>query len=444
MQSIQSPLPQFFDLDGSALDAGYIYIGTAGSNPETTPADVFWDLAGTQPAAQPLRTVDGYISRTGKPSLVFTTALNYSISVRDRNGRLIYSTLSIIPTETTTDAVVSALYFLGDLDTGLEHPADGTIVVKTNGIEALRFNASGVITQSLPSGGEFAVLGSSAAGAESGMRLNQSSATSGIALRLSNSGLNVQTTLRGRGDGGLTAYVGQTSGASNTSGIQAFDINPDGNIVVGNSPVNNGRITTTYNPDPGASAYARFTLQTDGGQAHFQASSIAAGRGTFLYSNVGGTFSIYTQGANILELGTNSNSGRIRIGATGGITFNDSLTLAGGAGITFSGGGGVTAKNAAKAWVNFNGTGTVAIRDSFNVTSITDNGIADYTVNFTSALSTGYAWAVSSGDASPGNAFTPTAPAVAAPSTTAFRVKIYDVALGVTDMSYVSAIFFGA
>jgi hypothetical protein len=40
----------------------------------------------------------------------------------------------------------------------------------------------------------------------------------------------------------------------------------------------------------------------------------------------------------------------------------------------------------AKAWVNFNGTGTVAIRSSFNVSSITDNGAGDYTVNFTTAM----------------------------------------------------------
>ena len=41
----------------------------------------------------------------------------------------------------------------------------------------------------------------------------------------------------------------------------------------------------------------------------------------------------------------------------------------------------------ARAWVNFNGTGTVAIRDSGNVSSITDNGTGDYTVNFTTAMS---------------------------------------------------------
>ncbi len=39
-----------------------------------------------------------------------------------------------------------------------------------------------------------------------------------------------------------------------------------------------------------------------------------------------------------------------------------------------------------KAWVNFNGTGTVAIRAAFNVSSITDNGVGSYTINFTSAL----------------------------------------------------------
>ena len=49
--------------------------------------------------------------------------------------------------------------------------------------------------------------------------------------------------------------------------------------------------------------------------------------------------------------------------------------------------GGTTLYPAAmcRAWVNFNGTGTVAIRASFNVSSITDNGTGDYTVHFTTA-----------------------------------------------------------
>jgi len=54
--------------------------------------------------------------------------------------------------------------------------------------------------------------------------------------------------------------------------------------------------------------------------------------------------------------------------------------------VTNPSGGQPTIDGLAKAWVNFNGTGTVAIRASLNVSSITDNGTGDYTVNFTNAL----------------------------------------------------------
>ena len=60
----------------------------------------------------------------------------------------------------------------------------------------------------------------------------------------------------------------------------------------------------------------------------------------------------------------------------------------------------------AKAWVNFNGTGTVAIRDSLNVGSITDNGTGQYTVNFTNALSDANYSVVCSGKGSDANRYT--------------------------------------
>ena len=40
----------------------------------------------------------------------------------------------------------------------------------------------------------------------------------------------------------------------------------------------------------------------------------------------------------------------------------------------------------AKAWVNFNGTGTVAIRDSYNVSSLSDDGTGKYTISYTTAM----------------------------------------------------------
>ena len=46
----------------------------------------------------------------------------------------------------------------------------------------------------------------------------------------------------------------------------------------------------------------------------------------------------------------------------------------------------MTGQYAAKAWVNFQGTGTVAIRESGNVSSITDSNTGDYTINFTAAM----------------------------------------------------------
>jgi len=75
----------------------------------------------------------------------------------------------------------------------------------------------------------------------------------------------------------------------------------------------------------------------------------------------------------------------------------------------------------AKAWVNFNGTGTVAIRGSQNVSSITDNGTGNYTVNFTTAFSdTNYVINPSTANvSSPGIAI------VQARTTTDFQVRTY-------------------
>jgi hypothetical protein len=85
--------------------------------------------------------------------------------------------------------------------------------------------------------------------------------------------------------------------------------------------------------------------------------------------------------------------------------------------------------NNVKAWVNFNGTGTVAIRGSMNVSSITDNGTGDYTVNMTNALADINYTAVASGSLDGGSAawtigfaFTmSTSPFVQAPTTTTAR-----------------------
>lgn len=84
-----------------------------------------------------------------------------------------------------------------------------------------------------------------------------------------------------------------------------------------------------------------------------------------------------------------------------GVTFSDGSTQSTGTSGDFkfnSGYGSVVTAYGCRAWVNFNGTGTVAIRASGNVSSITDNGTGDYTVNFTTAMpDANYAYAGSGG-----------------------------------------------
>lgn len=81
---------------------------------------------------------------------------------------------------------------------------------------------------------------------------------------------------------------------------------------------------------------------------------------------------VYFPGANRLGFATDGTQ-RGEFDASGNFQFN-------------SGYGSVATAYGCRAWVNFNGTGTVAIRASGNVTSITDGGAGIYTVNLTAAM----------------------------------------------------------
>lgn len=99
------------------------------------------------------------------------------------------------------------------------------------------------------------------------------------------------------------------------------------------------------------------------------------------------------------------------------------------------------ASGLAKAWVNFNGTGTVAIRASYNVSSITDNGTGDYTVNFTTALADANYGFAFGGFESPTDGRIVTGQGTT-PTTTAFRLKSENAAGTATDGTYVSVAIF--
>ena len=99
----------------------------------------------------------------------------------------------------------------------------------------------------------------------------------------------------------------------------------------------------------------------------------------------------------------------------------------------------------AKAWVNFNGTGTVAIRDSFNVSSITDNGTGDYTVNFTTAIpNANYSSIGTAGYSTSSKVYLLQSPYNAVPTTTALRVAVTGDASNPLDAEYVNVSVFSS
>lgn len=89
--SIQVPFPVFQDRDGQPLDNGYVWIGSPNLPPQTNPVTVYFDDALTVPAAQPLRTINGYISNSGTPAQVYVDGVNFSILVQDSKGLMVYN-----------------------------------------------------------------------------------------------------------------------------------------------------------------------------------------------------------------------------------------------------------------------------------------------------------------------------------------------------------------
>jgi len=116
MIQLKAAFAQYYDSDGSPLDGGYVYFGQAGQNPETHPVVVYSDFAATQPIAQPLRTSAGVVLRNGSPSRVYAPLLNYSVTVKNKRGAVIFSALDYAPesneavanTQAVADAAAAA------------------------------------------------------------------------------------------------------------------------------------------------------------------------------------------------------------------------------------------------------------------------------------------------------------------------------------------------
>jgi hypothetical protein len=138
------------------------------------------------------------------------------------------------------------------------------------------------------------------------------------------------------------------------------------------------------------------STQTINGTKTFSASSITLGNSTAAGTIALGTGATISGSTKTVNIGTGGVAGSTTAITIGSTTGTSTTTLQGTTnGVTPAALTNTTAlattafvrsDNNVKAWVSFNGTGTVAINANYNVTSITDNGVGDYTVNFTSAL----------------------------------------------------------
>jgi hypothetical protein len=133
--SIQVPYPAFTGIDGLPLENGYIWIGTVNLNPQVNPIAVYWDASLTIPAAQPIRTLNGYPAYQGTPARLYVNS-DYSIQVLNSNGSLVYSS----PTATerygniiNAEGVVYDPPFANGVQTNVEAKLAQTISIKDFG-----------------------------------------------------------------------------------------------------------------------------------------------------------------------------------------------------------------------------------------------------------------------------------------------------------------------
>ena len=177
----------------------------------------------------------------------------------------------------------------------------------------------------------------------------------------------------------IDSAVVHKTGDETIAGVKTFSSSTilNGNVGIGtSSPV--ARLHNVSSASSGGAPATSGLTDANIGQ-RFQTGSVALDFGHYSNGEAWIQNRLFNSYSNNYTIHLNPNGGNVNIG--GSLTVNGSPLS-----VLTGGQTGTAPLYGARAWVNFNGTGTVAIRASGNVSSITDNGVGNYTVNFTIAM----------------------------------------------------------
>jgi len=333
-----------------------------------------------------------------------------------------------------------ALTFTGDTNTGIFSPTADTIAFSEGGVESMRIDSSGLVGIGTSSPSTLLHISS----ANTAFTATSTTATSSTQLRVVTGAGTCYFAVDGSGGGSFgTANAAAVWNSINspilfaTNNSERMRIDSSGNVGIG---------VTTIGTN-GARRVLQIADSTNGGAILLGNDSststnnarIVGNSGTELILAGGGAAGIVTVYTNNTErmridssgnvgIGTNNPNQRLQVSGTGSQYTSIVSTDSGNTGVIFgdsgrvdegyviyvnsdnslrfgannatermritsagllqfdSGYGSVATAYGCRAWVNFNGTGTIAIRGSGNVSSIGDNGTGDYTVNFSTAM----------------------------------------------------------
>ena len=358
------PKMQFTTAAGVPLSGGKVYTYTAGT---TTPQATYTDYTAATPNSNPI-----ILDSRGEANIWLGSAL-YKFKLTDANDVEIW-TVDYISAPTSAISPVLSGNVVIDSDTAT--PALKITQTGTGPVLRVQDSAD-------PDATPFII---------------DTAGNVGIGTATPDAGLTVATVASfGNGTAAAPSIAHQSdldtglwfpavnTLAASTSGVERLRVTDSGLVGVGTTtPVAQTEVygagqasLTTYSTSTnlGGTLYVRDSgaSSNNGGAVVFGANqgAWAAVKGWLNdgSNNTAGGVSIYTR--NATTDGTLTE--RVRVSQDGTFSFN-------------SGYGSAATAYGCRAWVNFNGTGTVAIRASGNVTSITDFATGDYQVNMTNAM----------------------------------------------------------